>query len=237
MSDMIAEGSGMAAPALDGRAPTALSAVRETDTTADVDVGRALRRLRDASGLSIRALAERSGLAVNTLSLIENGKSSPSVSTLQMLAQGLQVPIAAFFETEEPKREVVHLTAGQRLRATFAGGTLEDLGAGLAVRTISAFVVTLEPGTDSGLHPIVHTGDEVVFCLAGRIEYFVGEHTYVLEAGDSLAFAAHLPHRWQNPDTTSSRALLVLCPSDVHDRPTARHFAPPTPQWQSAEPR
>ncbi len=210
--------------------PAARSVAGDTGAMPEVDVGRALRRLRDARGLSIRALAEWSGLAVNTLSLIENGKSSPSVSTLQLLAQALQVPIAAFFETDQATREVVHLKAGQRPRAAFASGTLEDLGAGLADRTISALVVTLEPGMGSGSHPIVHTGDEVVFCLSGRIEYLVAERSYRLEAGDSLAFAAYLPHSWRNPDSTPSRALLVLCPSDVHDRPTTRHFAPTRPQ-------
>jgi transcriptional regulator with XRE-family HTH domain len=209
---------------LGGAAPEAPGA-GATSNANEVDVGRALRRLRDERHLSIRALAEKSGLAVNTLSLIENGKSSPSVSTLQLLAQGLQVPIAAFFETGEPKREVVHLTAGQRPRATFAGGLMEDLGAGLADRRIQPFVVTLEAQADSGSHPIVHTGDEFVLCLAGRIAYLVEGHTYVLESGDSLIFAAHLPHRWRNADATPSQALLVLCPSDARDRPTERHFA------------
>ena len=65
---------------------------------AEVLVGRKLRALRSRARLSLRALAERSGLNVNTLSLVENGKSSPSVSTLQQLARALDVPIAAFFE-------------------------------------------------------------------------------------------------------------------------------------------
>ena len=63
---------------------------------AEVLVGRKLRELRNRKGLSLRALADRSGLNVNTLSLVENGKSSPSVSTLQQLALALEVPIATF---------------------------------------------------------------------------------------------------------------------------------------------
>lgn len=64
-----------------------------------IDVGRNLRDLRAERELSIRSLAELSGLNVNTLSMIENGKSSPSVSTLQQLASALTVPITDFFET------------------------------------------------------------------------------------------------------------------------------------------
>ena len=69
----------------------------------DINVGRHLRELRAGRGLSIRALAEQSRLNVNTLSLIENSRTSPSVSTLQQLASALDVPITAFFETDIPK--------------------------------------------------------------------------------------------------------------------------------------
>jgi len=67
--------------------------------SAELQVGHRVRELRTRHGLSLRALADRSGLNINTLSLIENGKSSPSVSTLQQLAQALDVHISTFFET------------------------------------------------------------------------------------------------------------------------------------------
>ena len=73
-----------------------------SQTPTEVLVGRNLRDLRTKRGLSLRALAELSGLNVNTLSLVENGKSSPSVGTLQQLAQALNVPITTFFECEQP---------------------------------------------------------------------------------------------------------------------------------------
>jgi transcriptional regulator with XRE-family HTH domain len=190
----------------------------------EVDVGRRLRELREERGLSIRALAEKSGLNVNTLSLIENGKTSPSVSTLQQVAIALQSPITAFFETGAPRNSVAHVRAGRRPRAAFAHGTLEDLGMGVSEHAVEPFVVTLEPNAGSGAHPIVHTGHEFVFCLQGRIVYTIEDHTYALEAGDSLLFESRLPHRWQNMDATPSQAILVLCPSDERDRPTEQHF-------------
>lgn len=193
---------------------------------AEVDVGRHLRELRTESGLSIRALAEQSGLNVNTLSLIENGKTSPSVSTLQQLASALDVPITAFFETDIPKNNISYLKAGQRSRAAFAHGTLEDLGAGLTLRGGQPFLITLEPRADSGPTPIVHTGHEFVFCLEGCLSYTIEDLVYLLEPGDSLLFEAYLPHRWQNTGEIPSRSLLVLCPADESDHPTERHFTP-----------
>ncbi len=195
-----------------------------TSATSEVDVGHHLRELRTDRDLSLRALAERSGLNVNTLSLIENDKTSPCVGTLQQIAAALEVPIVAFFEIGSPKNSVAYIKASHRPRAAFAHGILEDLGAGLTNQGVEPFVVTLEPHANSGLHPIVHPGVEFVFCLQGEIGYQVEDHTYVLGPGDSLLFESHLPHLWHNPTTQQSQAILVLCPTDARDRPTDRHF-------------
>jgi transcriptional regulator with XRE-family HTH domain len=190
----------------------------------EVNVGQRLRELRTERGLSIRALAEQSGLAINTLSLIENNKTSPSVSTLQQIAAALQVSITAFFETDAPRNSVSYVKASQRPSASFAHGTLQDLGAGLTSRAVEPFLVTLEPNAGSGTNPIVHTGHEFVYCLTGRIVYTIEDRTFLLEPGDSLLFESHLPHRWHNADAGPSQALLVLYPEDERDRPTERHF-------------
>ena len=190
----------------------------------EVDVGHCLRNLRTVRDLSIRSLAERSGLNVNTLSLIENGRCSPSVSTLQQLATGLDVPITAFFETNIPKNNISYLKAGQRPLVTFARGTLEDLGAGLTLGGGQPFIVNLEPKADSGPNMIVHTGHEFVYCLEGHLSYKIEDRIYLLEPNDSLLFEAHLPHSWKNIGDVPLRSLLVLCPADEADRPRERHF-------------
>jgi transcriptional regulator with XRE-family HTH domain len=197
---------------------------KKPSPTDQVNVGRRLRELRAEHDLSIRALAEKSGLAINTLSLIENAKTSPSVSTLQQIAAALNVQITAFFETGTPPNSIAYVKANQRHSAKFTHGMLEDLGAGLTSRAVEPFLVTLEPSTGSGANPIVHTGYEFVYCLTGRIVYIIEDRTFLLEPGDSLLFESHLPHRWQNADAGPSQALLVLFPADERDQPTERHF-------------
>ncbi len=191
----------------------------------EINVGSRLRELRVLHGLSIRALAEQSRLNVNTLSLIENQRTSPSVSTLQQLAQALNVPISTFFETKSSDKHVVHQRAGTRPLAAFTYGSIEDLGAGMSRYGVEPLIVTLAPKADSGKTPIVHTGREFVYCLEGHIAYTVENDTYLLEPGDSLLFEAYLPHHWKNMDKAASRNLLILCPMDERDNPTERHFS------------
>ncbi|RCK77121.1 MAG: Transcriptional regulator, MerR family [Anaerolineae bacterium] len=191
----------------------------------EVNVGANLRAIRTEQGLSIRVLAEMSGLNVNTLSMIENNKTSPSVSTLQRLASALRVPITAFFELGQETRSIVFQRVGQRRSVAFEHGTLEDLGGGLSLHGGVPLLVSLDPGSTSGGDPIVHTGLEFVYCLEGCVTYVIGEERYELQPGDSLIFEAHLPHRWGNFGSLSSRSLLILCPTDQRDRPHERHFS------------
>lgn len=203
---------------------TAGSPFIDAIASGDNRVGERLRAIRTGLGLSIRALSEKSGLNVNTISLIENGQTSPSVGTLQQLAQSLQIPVTDFFEANQADKLFIHQKNGQRVHTGFTHGTMEDLGAGMPRFGAEPLIVTLEPNADSGRTPIVHTGREFVYCLEGRVAYTVDTETFILEPGDSLLFEAYLPHRWKNEESSPSRALLVLCPMDERDQPTERHF-------------
>lgn len=194
-------------------------------TPAEVLVGRRLRELRTRQGFSLRSLADRSGLNVNTLSSVENGKSSPSVSTLQQLALALEVPISAFFESEPVEKHVVFTQAEQRPQATFGSTQMQNLGKDLAGSVVQPFVVTLKPGKGSGDQMIVHTGHEFVYCLSGLIHYRIELDEYFLKAGDSLIFEAHLPHCWENKGEDAAQILLILYPSDEREELGGRHFS------------
>ena len=197
----------------------------EDQAVPEVNLGRRLQALRQARGLSQRALAELSGLNFNTLSLIENEKSSPNVSTLQQLADALEVPVTAFFEAPSVERQsVVFQKAGERQRIAFSQGTFADLGGGLALGEATPLLMTLDPQQDSGESPMVHTGQEFIYCLSGEVIYWVDDDAYRLTPGDSLIFEAHVPHRWTNPSEMAARAVIVICPADRDDRSVTRHL-------------
>ncbi len=174
------------------------------------DVGFQVRAVRQQRGLSLRALAQICELSPNTISLIERGITSPSVSTLHRLATALRVPITAFFEARPDKVEAILLRSGERPRTGSGSMLLESLGTALDGQTLEPFVVTLKPGASSGRRLMVHIGHELVYCLEGEIEYTVNDESCRLLAGDSLLFEARLPHRWRNPGTEPAVFLLVF---------------------------
>ena len=190
-----------------------------------VNVGSRLRELRSERGLSIRGLARKSGLSANALSMIERDKTSPSVSTLYKLADGMGVPITSFFGEEAERESVVFMKADERTRIPFQRGTWEGLGGQNFVGRMEPFVLTLESGANSGTHTMVHTGHEFVVCLRGELEYQIEDQFYVLEAGDSLMFSARLRHRWRNAGGNVTNALFLLSGFAEGEHPTPMHMA------------
>ena len=189
-----------------------------------VNIGERLRELREARNISMRALAARSGLSANALSMIERNKVSPSISTLYKLAEALGVSITAFFGSNQERRQVVFLKSDARTRVSFTRGVFEGLGGEQFVGRVEPFMLTLESSANSGPRSMTHTGHEFVFCLRGLLEYQVERQTYQLEPGDSLLFAAHLKHKWRNPGRTVTTAIIVLSGFEEGEELHAMHW-------------
>jgi transcriptional regulator with XRE-family HTH domain len=189
------------------------------------DVGVQVQTLRERLGLSMRGLAELCGLSPNTISLIERGTTSPSVATLHRLATALRVPITVFFEEREEKVRVIYSRPGERSFSGTNNVLLESLGSDLEGQTLEPFLVTVEPGANSGTQAIVHDGHELVYCLQGEVEYRVEEECYRLAVGESLLFEARLPHSWRNPHSTPVVFLLIF-QSAITGEPLEQHLPP-----------
>lgn len=168
-----------------------------------------LRMLRKARRLTLRDLSKVSGLSVNTISLIEREKTSPTIVTLHKLATALGVGVTSFLE-EETSKQVIFLRQAQRPFTRSGKALLRSLGTGLVNQTMEPLLITLEPEADSGPEPMTHLGHELAFCLNGQISYEVNGKQYLLNPGDSLLFEASLPHRWRNEQSESSRLLMVV---------------------------
>lgn len=189
-------------------------------------VGVQVRALREQLGLSIRGLAELCGLSPNTISLIERGATSPNVSTLHQLASAFQVPITRFFEMPGHEVQVIYSRPGERSFWGSASVLLESLGSGLEGQSLEPFLVTLEPGVDSGPGTMIHHGHELVYCLTGVVEYVIEEQIYRLGSGESLLFEAYLPHCWRNPHEADPALFLLILQSAETRESLEQHLHP-----------
>lgn len=170
----------------------------DKDTSLEVAVGRQVHATRTALGMTLAELAKAASISVGMLSKIENGQTSPSLTTLEGLAGVLNVPIATFFASFDEKREATFVRKGTGLtierRGSGKGHLYQLLGHSLRSNLqVEPFLITLDENSDA--YPIFqHPGIEFIYMLRGEVSYRHGQETYVLKPGDSLFFDAQALH-------------------------------------------
>ncbi|BBK34756.1 hypothetical protein STHU_53900 [Allostella humosa] len=159
-------------------------------------------------------MAARAGLSVGMLSKIENGRTSPSLATIQRLADALGVPVSAFLRSYDEQRDAVYVPAGQGLaierRGTRAGHQYQLLGHGIGKRVaVEPYLITLTEKSE--VFPVFqHAGQEFIHMLAGEVVYRHGVKAWLLRPGDSLLFDADAPHGPEELRRLPIRFLSIL---------------------------
>lgn len=160
-------------------------------------VGPKLRMLREKLGLSQRALAKKAGVPSSTVSLIESGKSSPSVSSLKRLLDAAGLSLGEFFSQEADARPKVFFRSEELMEISQGDVCYRQLGGGHS-SSLQILHETYQPGADSGRVPLSHEGEEGGLVIVGRLEVTVDDQVRVLKAGDGYLFSSTLPHRFRN---------------------------------------
>lgn len=162
-----------------------------------LNIGHKLRVYREQSGLSQRALAKRAGVTNSTISLIESGKTSPSVGALKRILDGIPVGLSEFFAFEPEGEKTVFYAAEDLTEIGKGGVSLKQVGANLYGRAMMILRETYKIGADTGRVMYGHDGEEGGIVISGRVEVTVGEQRKVLGPGDAYYFDSRTPHRFR----------------------------------------
>lgn len=186
-----------------------------TDARSVTAIGSRVRALREAMDLSLRDLAERSGVSAPMLSQVERGETSPTLQVAARIAQGLDLRLSQLLRLDEDGAvTVVRLDERRKGPSSVKGHSYEVLTpplpgqrAELSRHVLSAGGATGGPG-DSPVHEpgsretaLVESGS-VVLCCDGE--------SYPLAAGDTVTFDADLPHHFENPGPGEASLLAIV---------------------------
>lgn len=193
-------------------------AVRESrEKNLEVAIGRQVRELRKRQRMTGSELANQAGLSVGMLSKIENGVISPSLTTLQTLANALRVPLVQLFSGYEEPRGAMHVKSGTAVEVERAGTRsghqyhlLGHIGSNNSGVVVEPYLIVLS--TESDRFPTFqHEGIELIYLLEGHLGYRHGDRLYELEPGDSLLFDADAPHGPEKMRQLPIRYLSIIC--------------------------
>ncbi|MGC5255314.1 helix-turn-helix domain-containing protein [Gordonia sp. DT218] len=173
-----------------------------------VTLGAAIRSARKNAGLTLQALAQRTGLSQSFLSQAENGHTVPSILNLHTIARSLGTTAHELLSPSDDEVSLVRASDGPLLEAS-PGATMRRCARRSAA--MAANEITAGPGT-SASSATEHAGEEFVYVIAGALEMEVGATTYRLAPGDVLYYAATVRHRWHNRADRPARFLITSSP-------------------------
>jgi XRE family transcriptional regulator, regulator of sulfur utilization len=176
-------------------------------------VGPRIRALREAMSLSLRDLADRSGVSAQMLSQVERGETSPTLAVATKIAAGLELTLSQLLRLDEGRHVAVSRAAGRR-SSRRGGHLIEELTPPLPGQRADVSVHVLDPGATTGgaADPPMHEpgSRETAVVLAGDL-VLVHEGTRTeLHEGDSVTFDADLPHHFENEGTDPTRFIAVI---------------------------
>jgi XRE family transcriptional regulator, regulator of sulfur utilization len=186
-----------------------------TATTEPVAVGSRVRALREAMGLSLRDLAERSGVSAQMLSQVERGETSPTLAVAGRIASGLELSLSQLLRLDEGDGVSV-VRRGERLRPAqrVPGHSLEVLTAPLPGQRAEVSQHLLEPGAATGGpdDPPMHEpgSRETAVVLRGELRLVWDGRWHDLAEGDAVTFDADLPHHFENPGQADAEFLAIV---------------------------
>ncbi len=177
-----------------------------------VAIGARIKRIRQDRGLSQRELARRAGVPNATLSQIELGRSSPSVSSLQKILSALPMTLSEFFTKAEDKSDIVVRQSELVRFARAKGVELSSIGPAHAGASMELVHGIYDAGADTGVEMLAHGKEEAGFVIKGIFELTVGDEVFEMHPGDGFYFDSSKPHRYRNIGNTQGELVTVTTP-------------------------
>lgn len=179
-------------------------------------LGNKIKSYRKSQGLSLQILAEHIGKTKSYMSMIENSKAVPSLSTLRDIATCLGITIADFFE-EEPHNnsEISRETFNFNKDAKVIHSRKNEYNLHLLIQNpafkMKTYIVELLPFGGYS-QELKHNGQEQGFILEGRITLHLDEKEYILNKGDYFYFFSNKKHKVTNKSEEPAKIYWVYLP-------------------------
>jgi transcriptional regulator with XRE-family HTH domain len=178
-----------------------------------IHIGPRVRALREAMDLSLRDLAERSGVSAPMLSQVERGETSPTLQVASRIAAGLELRLSQLLRLDE-QGVVSIVRAGERRRGGGSGHAIEVLTPPLPGQRaeLSRHVLAAGAKTGGKGDPPMHEpgSREIALVETGTVALIVDGATHELHEGDTVVFDADLPHHFENPGPGEAALLAVV---------------------------
>ena len=186
--------------------------------TVQKTVGEKIKQIREMKKVSLEELAERSGMEIAMVQMIEQERNIPSLAPLIKIARALGVRLGTFLDDSNSYGPVVVRSGEHQKGVRFTSQSSESrehlnffsLAFDKAGRNMEPFIIDIEPGLQSDYMLSSHEGEEFIYVLEGAIEINYGKEIYKLAKGDSIYLDSIVLHNVHAGNNQSARILAVV---------------------------
>ncbi|MCA0756307.1 XRE family transcriptional regulator [Paenibacillus sp. N4] len=172
-----------------------------------MNIGSAIRTIRKRKNITITQICEETGLSQGFMSQVENNKTSPSIATLESIANALKVPLAYLLLRQEERMSIVRKEERRITKSGIENLKVEHLS---STKNVRMRLVEFPPGASTGDVPHAHEGEEVHFVVKGKIYAQQGEDKAEFGEGDSFSWNACTPHLVRNISEETAIVLIAI---------------------------
>jgi transcriptional regulator with XRE-family HTH domain len=183
-----------------------------------ITAGSKVKSVRESKLINIETVAERTGLTVNQITMIENGESL-SLSPLIKIARALGVRLGTFLDDVKSECPVVcrnkDYDKGVRFNSTDSTKHLDyySLARAKSGRYMEPFIIEINNSAGDDFVFSSHEGEEFIYCLDGIVEVVYGQKAYILSPGDSIYYDSIVEHGIQAVNEKAKILAVVYAPA------------------------
>ncbi|HPS20287.1 MAG TPA: XRE family transcriptional regulator [Candidatus Omnitrophota bacterium] len=181
-------------------------------------IGNRLRDLRKQHEITLYELSEKSGVALATLSRIENNKMNGTIDSHNRICKALNISLSDLYQGVEDKEKTVE-PLSRTLRTehfSHSGKAVYELMVSKVTdKKIMPLMIRMAPGGHTQTEENKPGIEKFIYVLKSRLTANIGKETYMLSPGDSIYFDASLPHNFKNTSKTELEAICIISPPEL----------------------
>lgn len=170
-----------------------------------------LKGIREQRNLSLDQLSELTGVSKSMLRQIETGKSSPTISTIWKIANGLRLSFTTLISKPRPDVAIMDFKGSNPLTAKSKRYRLYPLIPFDPEHGFEIYHVEIDPGTTYNGEPHEGNVEEYVFVMQGTLEIKIDETKHLVNANQFIRFTANRPHQYHSSGKKAVLATMMIC--------------------------
>lgn len=178
-------------------------------------VGEVIKKFRMEKKMTLAQLSKESGVALATLSRIENGRMTGTLDSHINICEALEITLPELYKylpSSKKKLEVKTGGSEPKISVHDKRSSFEVMASNIQNKKMLPILLRIAKGAHTNTEETKPGVEKFIYIMEGKVEAFIGENKYALAQGDTIYFDSSVPHHFKNTGIGETRLMVVSCP-------------------------